>query len=68
MMGEMELGPTGTHTCSREPEKWKENAQSADLLQADDLESDPFFELVGYELLASMVTFKKEAQSHCRGE
>lgn len=44
MMDEMATGPTGIHTLvSREPEKWKENADSADVLQVDYLESDPFF-------------------------
>lgn len=44
MMDEMATGRTGIYTLvSREPEKWKENADSADVLQVDYLESDPFF-------------------------
>lgn len=39
MMDEMATGPTGTYTLvSREPEKWKENADSADVFQVDYLE------------------------------
>lgn len=56
---EMAMDPAVIHTGFRSACKRRENADAADLRQADYLESDSFFKLVKCIFL---VTSKKQAQ------
>lgn len=61
-MDEMAIGVCYTHSFPdslKLEKKKKNNPDSADLLRVDSLESDSFLQLVGYVLLAWMMTSSK---------
>lgn len=61
-MEETATGPRVMHASFQGAWKREESAESADLFQVDYLESDAFFKLVGYILLAPTATSENQSQ------